>query len=99
MKLRRFIGLLVLMGIASSVAWGKYEQEQLALETQLQQRIESILTKTLPPNSYIVTVKVEMGDKTKPASVRSTSGKRGGNNPFLVQNQFVLPGVPQKKEF
>jgi len=99
MSLRRFIGLLVFAGIASGIAWGAFEQEQLALETQLQQRVESVLSKTLPSNSYIVTVKVEMENKSKSTSVRSTDGRKGGGNPFLAQNQFVLPGVPQKKEF
>lgn len=77
-----------------------YEQEQLALETQLQQRIDSILAKTLPPNSYLITVKVEMEDKAKPTSVRSSNNRRdGNNNPFLKGNRFILPGVPEKKEF
>src|SRR5262249_54071391 len=77
----------------------KYEQEQLQLENQYQQRIEGILAKTLPANSYLVTVKVEMDQNAKSTSVRSTTGGRRGGNPFLAQNQFVLPGVPQKKEF
>lgn len=77
----------------------KYEQEQMALEGQLQQRIENILSKTLPPNSYLISVKVEMEDKPKPASVRSTVEGGRNKDPFLNQSRFVLPGVPQKKEF
>ncbi len=77
-----------------------YEREQLAIESQLQQRIENILAKTLPPSSYLVTVKVEMENRRTPASGRSRArGKRPGTNPFLDGNRFVLPGVPEKKEF
>src|SRR5262245_35134130 len=75
-----------------SVAWAKYEREQLAMESQLTQRIESILSRTLPANSYLVTVKVEMMQSGGGVERRSTT--RGGDNPFLKENRFVLPGVP-----
>lgn len=67
------------------------------METQLQQKIEGVLFKTLPANSYLVTVKVEMEDRGRPVS-RKTTARRGGG-PVSLQNQYVLPGVPQKKEF
>lgn len=100
--IHRLWGALILLFILGSarIALAKYEQEQLQLESQLQQRIESILAKALPPNSYLVTVKVEMEDRANPTTVRTNpGGKREGVNPFLSQSQFVLPGVPQKKEF
>jgi len=75
-----------------------YEQEQMQIEAQLQSRIEGILSKTLPANSYLVTVKAEMENRERP-SVKSTTAKRGGGNSLLGQNQYVLPGVPGKKEF
>jgi hypothetical protein len=95
----RFIISLTLIGLSASVLFAKYEQEQLQMESQLQQRVEGILAKTLPPNSYLVTVKVEMENRDRPASTRSKTAKRGGSNSLLGQNQYVLPGVPQKKEF
>jgi hypothetical protein len=99
---KRWVGLLMVLAVLGSArkALAKYEQEQLQLEGQLQQRIENILAKALPPNSYLVTVKVEMEDRTTPTTTRTnTGGRRAGGNPFLGQNQFVLPGVPQKKDF
>ena len=101
MRKLRAIGFLLLSLLlgASGSAHAKYEQEQLTLESQLQQRIEGILAKTLPPSSYLVTVKVEMEDRATPSSYRSSTGGRRGTNPFLAQNKFILPGVPQKKEF
>jgi len=91
------LGFLLIAGAQKTFA--KFEQEQLALESQLQERIEGILSKTLPPNSYLVTVKVEMEDKAPAASVRSQTGGGEPNNPFLTKNRFMLPGVPQKREF
>jgi hypothetical protein len=88
---------VALVGLSSSVLCAKYEQEQLQMETQMQQRIEGILARTFPPNSYLVTVKVEMENREQPVT-HQTRSKRGGNNVFQ-QNQYVLPGVPQKKEF
>ena len=38
----------------SGIVWAKWEKEQVALESQLQERIESILSKTLPATSYLV---------------------------------------------
>jgi len=67
------------------------------METQLQQKLESVLSKTLPPNSYLVTVKVEMISGNRPAARRTTARREGQRN--FLQNQYVLPGVPQKKEF
>jgi len=92
-------GLLTVSGASLSLA--AFEQEQLELEGEIQQKIESILSKTLPPNSYLVTVKVEMEQKAAPASIRSRlgAGPAGGANPFLGQNRFILPGVPEKKDF
>jgi len=84
--------------IAVSPAFAKWEQQQVAMETNLQQKIETILSKALPVNSYIVTVHVEMEDKPNESrTVRNKS--KTGNNPFLNNNRFILPGVPQKKEF
>ena len=42
--------LLTVIALSGSVrpGWAKFEQEQLAFESQLQQRIEAILSKTLP---------------------------------------------------
>ena len=71
----------------------------MQIESQLQQRIEGILAKTLPPNSYLGTVKVEMENKEVPTTRRTTTAKRGGDNALFGQNKYVLPGVPQKKEF
>src|SRR5437879_5185862 len=76
----------------------KYEEEQIQIESQLQSRIEGILAKTLPANSYLVTVKVEMENRERP-SVQSTTARRAGGNSLFGQNQYVLPGVPGKKEF
>jgi len=95
------IGLILclgLVGLSSTRLLAKYEQEQMEIESQMQQRIESILSKTLPPNSYLVTVKVEMENHDRP-SAQSTTAKREGSNTLLGKNQYVLPGVPQKKEF
>ncbi|MFA5976572.1 MAG: FliG C-terminal domain-containing protein [Elusimicrobiota bacterium] len=89
-------GLLV-GGARFSLA--KFEQEQLALEAQMQQRIESVLAKTLPPNSYLVTVKIEMEKNAATTSVRSTAGGNRAKNQFLNENRYILPGVPQKKEY
>src|SRR5436190_9067036 len=92
--------LLVLLGFASLGAHAAYEREQLAIESQLQERIERILAKTLPPSSYLVTVKVEIDVRAAAASVKTKAGgRKAGNNPFLDGNRFLLPGVPQKKEF
>jgi len=97
MKKFSFIVALLLMGLPSSWLFAKYEQQQLDMETQLQQKIDGVLSKTLPPNSYLITVKVEMESGNRPAA-RRTTARRGGQRNFL-QNQYVLPGVPQKKEF
>jgi flagellar motor switch protein FliG len=94
---RRFLTLAGLLLGLSSLVWARWEKEQVALENQLTQRIESILSKTLPPNSYLVTIKVEMSDSGGGTS--RTVNKRGGGNPFMKQNKFVLPGVPEKKQF
>src|SRR5258708_7336780 len=96
----RRLGVLLaglLLG-AVSLGWAKYEKEQVALENQLTERIDSILAKTLPPNSYLVTVKVEMTEGT-PGGVNRKVNTRGGENPFMQKNRFVLPGVPEKKQF
>jgi hypothetical protein len=93
----RMVLALLLLGSAS-LAWAKYEKEQLQLESQLTQRIESILGKTLPPSSFLVTVKVQMEEKAG-GGVNRKVNTRGGENPFLQKNKFVLPGVPAKKEF
>jgi len=90
---------LAIVAVASVLAWAKLEREQLAIESQLQNRIDGILSKTLPPNSYLVTVKVEMDTTTKPRTTSTRQGGRDRRNPFERQNEFVLPGVPQKKEF
>src|SRR5258708_7036620 len=89
---------LVLVALSASRLFAKYEEEQIQIESQLQNRIEGILAKTLPANSYLVTVKVEMENRERP-SVQSTTAKRNGGNSLLGQNQYVLPGVPGKKEF
>src|SRR5688572_19042687 len=98
--LRRGVWLTLLAVVAGLLfipkAWAKYEREQLQLETQIQERIERILAKTLPPASYLVTVKVEMDEKATP---QRQAPARKSTNPFLDQNRFVLPGVPQKKGF
>jgi hypothetical protein len=96
------IGLMFvwgMVGLCSAGLYAKFEQEQIEIETQLQQRIEGILAKTLPPNSYLVTVKVEMENREKTTAKGTTTAKRGGGHSLLGQNQYVLPGVPQKKEF
>jgi len=98
MKKYVFIVALALVGMSSSRLLAKYEQEQIEIESQLQTRIESILAKTLPPNSYLVTVKVEMENRERPA-VKSTTARRTGAGALFGQNQYVLPGVPGKKEF
>ena len=99
MKKVGFIVSLFLVIFSVSRLFAKYEEEQLQMESQLQQRVEGILSKTLPPNSYLVTVKVEMENRERPATRQSTTAKRGGTASLLGQNQYVLPGVPQKKEF
>jgi len=101
-KTMKKLGLIlsfILVAFASTRLWAKYEEEQLQLESQLQQRIEGILAKTLPPNSYLVTIKVEMDTRDRTATRQNTTAKRGGSNALFGQNQYVLPGVPQKKEF
>ncbi len=97
---RRFgIPAVFLLGLAlATAAWAKWEKEQVALENDLTQRIEGILSKTLAPNSYLVTVKVEM-EQTGGGGVQRNVNRRGGENPFLQKNKFVLPGVPEKKAF
>jgi len=98
MKKFRSIVALGLVALSASRLFALYEQEQLQIESQLQSRIEGILSKTLPANSYLVTVKAEMENRERP-SVKSTTAKRGGGNSLLGQNEYVLPGVPGKKEF
>jgi len=98
MKKFRFIVSLGLVGLTTTWLSAMYEQEQMQVESQLQARIEGILSKTLPSNSYLVTVKAEMENRERP-SVKSTTAKRGGSNSLLGQNQYVLPGVPEKKEY
>jgi flagellar motor switch protein FliG len=87
----------VLLGM-STLAFAKYEKEQLQLENALTQRIEGILSKALPPSSFLVTVKVEMQEGGG-GGVNRKVNTRGGENPFLQKSKFVLPGVPAKKEF
>jgi len=89
--------LLTLLTLSTS-ANAALEREQLAIESQIKARIEDVLSKTLPPNSYLVNVKVEMETKKIAGSVRTSRRAGGDNNPFLNQNRFVLPGVPVKKE-
>src|SRR5882724_10749951 len=98
MKRFRFLIALGCIGLTAASLWAAFEQEQMQIESQLQSRIESILSKTLPANSYLVTVKAEMENRSRP-SVQSTTAKRGGGKSLLGQNQYVLPGVPEKKEF
>jgi hypothetical protein len=93
-----FMVALLLLGGVSTFVWARYEKEQVMLENQLTDRIEGILAKTLPPNSYLVTVKVEMEEGTR-GGVNRTVNTRGGENPFMQKNRFVLPGVPEKKQF
>jgi hypothetical protein len=90
---------LILCFSLSSVLQAANEQEQLQLENQIQQRIEDILAKTLPPESYLVTVRVEMESRPRTNTVRTVAPRRNGVNPFLTPGNFMLPGVPQKKEF
>lgn len=95
------IALLIGVALVSLLARGgeaKFEQEQIAIESQLQNRIEAILSKTLPESSYLVTVKVEM-DESERAASRSQSARRSSGGGLFGQNQYVLPGVPGKKEF
>jgi len=94
---RGFLLILAALFIAAAPGFSAYEQEQLDMETQLQQKIDGVLSKTLPPNSYLITVKVEMVSGNRPAARRTTA--RRGPQRNLLQNQYVLPGVPQKKEF
>jgi hypothetical protein len=91
--------VMVMLVSLSTFAWAKWEKEQVALENQLTQRIESILSKTLSPNSYLVTVKVEMEENATGGSVQRRTSTTGGENPFLKKDRFVLPGVPEKKQF
>src|SRR5437016_863395 len=97
MKKIWFIISLVFIGLTASVGLAKYEQEQMQIESQLQGRIEGILAKTLPANSYLVTVKVEMENRERPT--QTATAKRSGGNTLLGQNQYILPGIPGKKEF
>jgi hypothetical protein len=78
--------------------WGSLEQEQVTLENQLQERVEQVLAKVLPPKSYLVTVHVELEQRGGNTVTRATN-RRGGTNPFLDRSRFILPGVPEKKEF
>ncbi len=91
------VATLALLTLTAPGVMAKFEQEAIQIEGQLQTRIESILAKTLPPNSYLVTIKVEMEDRERPLTQATAS--RRGNNSLLGQNQYVLPGVPGKKEF
>jgi hypothetical protein len=75
-----------------------FEREQLSIEREMKVRIEDVLSKTLPLNSYLVNVKVDMEAKSTGGTVRTNRRSQTGNNPFLAQNRFVLPGVPVKKE-
>ena len=100
MKKLYVIMSLALVGLASSRLYAKYEQEQLDMENQLQQRIEGILSRTLPPNSYLVTVKVEMDQRERPAARQSATAKRGGNNRFAAgRTNTCCPAFRRKKEF
>lgn len=90
---------IALLGAPVSGLFAELEREQLALETQIQNRIESILSKTMPANSYLVTVKVEMDTNARRRSVRTTGGGTNRRNPFQQGSEFVLPGVPQRKDF
>jgi len=86
------------LSMNSTASAARLEQEQLLLENQIQERIEGILSKTLPANSYLVTVKVDMENRTVPRTV-DRAARREQTNPFLDRSQFMLPGVPQTKEF
>jgi hypothetical protein len=97
MKKLTFILSLSLICLPSSWLLAKYEQEQIQIETQLQERIEGILSKTLPAKSYLVTVKVEMENRERPIS--QTNTPRARSNSLSGQNQYVLPGVPGKKVY
>ena len=47
---------LALVSLASTRLMAKFEQEQMDMEAQLQQKIDGVLSKMLPPNSYLVVV-------------------------------------------
>ncbi len=94
---KRFVLITAVLCLLTGSLWAKYEQEQVAMETNLQQKIETILSKTLPPNSYLVTVKVDMEEQVKNAA--SGGQRRDKGNPFLNNKRFVLPGVPQQNQF
>ncbi len=99
MNAKALLIFMITLVLFAPLASARLEQEQLMLENEIQQRIEGILAKTLPANSYLVTVKVEMENRPIPQSVNNRQNRRTPNNPFLDRSQFMLPGVPQKKEF
>jgi len=88
--------LLSPIALLPSMSFAVFEREALAIEREIKTRIEDVLSKTLPPQSYLVNVKVEMGANTRTQTVR-TNRTGGGNNPFN-NNRFILPGVPVKRE-
>jgi hypothetical protein len=51
---------LLLLPLLSTYGHAALEREQMVIESQIKTRIEDVLSKTLPPNSYLVNVKVEM---------------------------------------
>jgi hypothetical protein len=97
--LRRGGAFALAFFLLSPFAWAKFEHEQLMLESQIQERIERILSKTLPASGYLITVKVTMDERAVPASVQTRTARQNAKNPFLDESRFMLPGVPQKKEF
>src|SRR5688572_24898184 len=97
-KIGAFASVFLLVS-GLSMVHARLEREQMALDSQIQQRIENILSKTLPPTSYLITVKVEMDTNARPTTVRKGGTTGGRRNPFESQSQYVLPGVPQRKDF
>lgn len=96
--MRSFLLLLCTLLPLASTLHAALEREQLAIEREIKNRIEDVLSKTLPANGYLVTVKVEMEDRKTNATLRTNRRTVNNNNPFLDQNRFILPGVPVKKE-
>jgi len=87
---------ILLLLLLAPVVHGAFEREQLAIEREVKSRIEDVMSKTLPPQSYLVNVKVEMEENPQSSTVRTR--RSGSNNPFLNDNRFILPGVPVKRE-
>jgi len=89
----------MVLAFSASLGYSAVERDAFSLESELQQRIENILSKALPPNSYIVTVKVDMSAPPSNTTVHSRTNTASDVNPFLNQSKYMLPGVPEKKDF